>query len=353
MKAWVVSEFGGPDVLRLSDVDIRSPEPDEVVIRVAYCGICRHDLLTRAGSFPGIDLPVIPGHQVSGTIAQAGSDVTKFAVGDRVMTMIYTGCGLCTQCLAGNQGLCLTQRPLFLGEDHNGGYAEYVTVRADTILGTPDGVSLAQAAVVMCTLGTAWHALSGRGQVATGETVVITGATGGVGRHAVQIARHLGARVLAVTSRENNSSTLRHLGAEHVVVAPEGQFRHKVKELTNGAGADVAIEVVGAPTLAQSIHAVRNGGRVVLVGNVEGKPAEILPAHFILKEISLIGTKASTVVEVNDVLRHSASGSLSIDVDDVVPFDQAAQAHAQIESGQSQGRTVLEIAGEPSEGESA
>lgn len=188
MAALVLGAFGGPDALERRTVPRPEPKGREVLIRVAYCGVCRHDLLTRAGAFPGIGLPVIPGHQVSGTVVARGPEATAHAVGDRVMTLIYTGCGDCVECRAGNAALRRVERPRFLGEDMDGGYAEYVAVREDTVVAVPGAVPLVDASILTCTYGTAYHAIVTRGALQAGETVVVTGASGGVGPHA---RRHL------------------------------------------------------------------------------------------------------------------------------------------------------------------
>jgi 2-desacetyl-2-hydroxyethyl bacteriochlorophyllide A dehydrogenase len=346
MNALRILRFGGPEVLERKEVPTPEIAPDELLIRVAFCGVCRHDLLTRAGAFPSITLPVIPGHQVSGHVALVGEEVEGFSLGQRVMTTIYIGCGYCPNCQSGNQALCLNERPRFLGEDIDGGYAEYVKVRHDTVLPVPDALSLQKAAVITCTLGTAYHAIATQANVSSGDTLVITGASGGVGTHAVKLAKHRGARVLAITSNPDKSSLLEKAGADEILVSPDLAFRRQVKSLTGGRGADVVIEIVGASTLNESIHAVRNGGKVVLLGNVEGKPTEIRPAHFILKEISLIGTKSCTLPELDEVLSLIASGQIEVDVEGCVPLERGAEVHSRMEDGQAQGRLVIEVSGE-------
>lgn len=346
MAAVQIARFGGPDVLERVTAPVPTIAADEVLVRVAYCGVCRHDLLTRAGAFPGIDLPVIPGHQVSGRVVAVGAQVRSVSAGTRVMSMIYTGCGGCGACENGNQALCQDERPRFLGEDVDGGYAEYVRVRADTVVPVPEGVSLKAASVVICTVGTAYHALVTRAAVRAGETVVLTGASGGVGIHALRLAKRLGARVIAITTGAHRRAGLEAAGADAVIVAPELDFAREVKRLTDGRGADAVIEIVGARTLGASIHAVRSGGRVVMLGNVEGLPAEIRPAHFILKEISLVGTKSCTAAEVADALAMISAGELAVDVGEAIPLAEAAELHRRMEANEGGGRLVLELAGE-------
>ncbi len=345
MRSVVMTRFGGPDVLVCQAVPVPVAGPGEVLVRVAYCGVCRHDLLTRQGAFPHARVPVILGHQVSGTVETVGDGVGIFRPGDRVMTTIFLGCGHCERCRAGNASLCERQRPSFLGEDLDGGYAEFVVRRADGVVKLPAGVSLAQAAIVSCTLGTAWHALRSRAQLVAGETVAITGASGGVGSHAIQVAASLGARVIAITSSAGKASALRGLGAVEVVIMEEGRFARQVKAVTASLGVDVVLEIVGAKTLTESIHAVRSGGRVVVVGNVDGATAALRPAHLILKEVALLGTKSCTAQELAEVLERVADGRLRAEVEDVLPLADAVLLHRRMESGEGQGRVILAVAG--------
>jgi D-arabinose 1-dehydrogenase-like Zn-dependent alcohol dehydrogenase len=348
MRAIVLPRFGDPCVLALVEREKPAPGPEDVVVRVVFCGVCRHDLLTRAGAFPKISLPVILGHQVSGVVHGVGSSTSRWRVGDRVITAIYTGCGRCASCLAGEAAMCSVQRPLFLGEDYDGGYAEFVRVRADTLVAIPDGLPLDQAAAVVCTLGTAYHALATRAKLAPTETVVITGASGGVGVHAVQVAAQIGARVIAVTSQEGNRARLHELGADDVIVTEDGNFASEVKELTQRGGADVIIDITGAATLNESLHSARVGGRVVVLGNVSGAAASIGPALLILKELTMLGTKSCTATDIARVLEMLAAGDLSVVISGHYPLEKAADLHTALEQrGSGAGRLVLQVEGEP------
>lgn len=344
MTAYRIHEFGGPEVLRHEDVHVPSPDSKQVLIEVAYCGVCRHDLLTRAGAFQRAQLPVTLGHQVSGRVVAVGDSADSFSVGDRVMTMIYTGCGTCEQCTAGMEALCSAQTPAFLGEDHDGGYAQYVAVNASTVIALPDEVALLDAAIATCTLGTAYHALFGRGGLAASHEVLITGASGGVGLHAVQIARAAGAHVTAVVSTEGGAQRAEAMGAGEVIVSPDRSFAKKVRGRLGGQ-VDLVLEILGAPTLRESLHAVRAGGRLVVLGNVEGKEVAIPPAYLILKEISLIGTKSCSVHEMQEVLGMLAGRQVQADVSEVVPLSEVGEVHRRMESGEASGRIVLEVKG--------
>ena len=163
--------------------------------------------------------------------------------------------------------------------------------------------------------------------------------------HAVQIAAAHGATVVAVTSSERGAETARSAGAQHVIVSAERRFARALTE-TVGSKADLVLEVVGAPTLRESLHAVRPGGTVVVVGNVEGAEVSIPPAYLILKEIALVGTKSCTRDELTELLAEVAAGRLTADVTDIVDFTCAREVHEQMEAGEALGRTVLRVAGE-------
>ncbi|WP_213453195.1 alcohol dehydrogenase catalytic domain-containing protein [Rhizomonospora bruguierae] len=345
MGAWRIRGFGGPEVLSWERVPVPAPGPDEVLVRVAYCGVCRHDLLTRAGAFPKIPLPMTLGHQVSGVVVDRG-ERARFEVGARVLSLIFMGCGGCAACERGNQAGCLSGRALFMGDDFDGGYAEYLCVPDRAMTRIPDGIPLDLAAVTSCTLGTAYHALKARAALTAGESVVITGASGGIGLHALSVARLLGARSIAVTSREGQARVLVEHGADEVIVAPDLRFARRVKELTGGVGADAVIEIVGAATMPESLHAVRTGGRVVVLGNVDGRPSEVRPAHLIMKEMSLIGTKSCTEAELAEVFALVAAGRLTLDITGTRPLSAAADIHREMEERSVSGRIVMRVHGE-------
>lgn len=344
MDAVRLLAFGAPEVLVPGRVPTPLPGDRDVVIQMAYCGICRHDVLSRQGAFPTVRPPITPGHQISGHVVAKGVDVPAGLLDRPVTTMLVVGCGHCPPCLAGDPASCNTSRPAFLGDDRDGGYAEYVAVPHHAVVPLPEGMDLLQAAVVNCTLGTAYHAMA-RGAFAAGETVVVTGASGGVGIHAVKLLKHFGVRVLAVTSREAKVPMLRDVGAAEVIVAPDLQFAGPVRELTGGARADGVLDIVGSRSLNESLRALRDGGRVVVLGNVDGGSTNVKPALLILRELSILGTRSTTKSELGAVLDLVSSGRIEVEVGGVFPFRDAPQAHTAMEDGGLEGRAVLKMPG--------
>lgn len=342
MRAVVLPRFGGPDVLALEQRKRPRASGADVVVEVGACGVCRHDLLTRQGAFPDIGLPVVLGHAIAGRVAEVGPEADRLSVGDRVVSTVFVGCGACENCLAGRQTLCV-RRPIFIGEDVDGGYAEYVAAPEWGWLPLRANISDAEATGLTCMVGTAYHAVVTRGGAVADERVLVTGASGGVGQHVLEVLRALDCHVIAVTTRSSKQAMLEALGADHVIVSTDGRYARAAKEATAGTGVDLVVDIVGGSGLNESVHSVRPGGRVVLVGNVEGGEATIKPAYLILKEVSLIGTKAVTTAEMDEVMSMVADRRLAVHVEEIVPLERAADVHRALEAGTAHGRTVLAV----------
>jgi D-arabinose 1-dehydrogenase-like Zn-dependent alcohol dehydrogenase len=338
----LIEAFGGPEELVLKEVPRPEPGPGQVRVAVRSCGVCRHDALTRRGAFPKISLPVILGHQVAGVVDTVGPGVAGLQRGQRVMSLVYETCGRCDMCRNGVETHC-RERPRFLGEDIDGGYAEYVVAGERTWIELPDGLDFDTSAVLTCTLGTAYHAVVARGEARLGETAVVTGASGGVGRQALDVLRACGARTIAVTSSQPKASNLKEAGADEAVVAEQGSFAREVKALTGGLGADLVVDTVGGAMLLESIHALRPRGRVVVLGNVEGRKVALPPAYLILKEVSLVGTKSITREEMKKLLELVARGVLKPTVSERFPLVHACEAHRRLEESSGAGRVVLTV----------
>ncbi len=341
MQAVVLRAFGAPENLRPETVPDPEPGPGEVLMRVAACGVCFHDVINRRGNLPRTSVPAILGHEVAGEVVAVGAGVEGWVVGDRAATLQRLSCGACRRCDAGRYSLC-KQDNRFFGEEIPGGYAEYVAAPVLGIGKVPAGISWPVAATTCCTTGTAVHTVRTRGRVAPGESVVVTGASGGVGLQVVQLASHEGARVIAVTSSAAKVDVLTEAGAAEVVVAPDLRYARAVRELTGGEGADVAIEIVGAATFDQSLKALTAGGRLVVVGNLDTGIVKLNPGLIIVKELEVLGAYATTLDELSQALDLVVDGTLTPRIDDVLPLADAYEAHARLEQRAVAGRLVLQ-----------
>ena len=335
MRAAVIREIGA---LELVD-DWAEPKagPGQVVVRVAACGVCYRDLIDRAGGYPFMRRPVVTGHEAAGTVEAVGEGVRGFAVGDRVATGLRAPCGACAACAAGDEVRCQGS-PVMYGITVDGGYAERMVLWESSLVRVPDGVDLAAAAMLNCTAGVALRMLRRHARVVAGETVLITGASGGVGVHALQVAHILGARVVAVSSSEEKAARLKELGADDVVIA-RGESWHK--EVLARGGADVALELVGAPTFNAALRSLRMGGRLVIVGNVTQERIEVNPGYLISRELSVAGSMGAAKSELAEVFRWVEEGKLRPVVAARRPLAEAREAQAALKEKSVVGRQLL------------
>jgi acryloyl-coenzyme A reductase len=341
MQAIVLRAFGSPDNLRPEMVPDPSPGFGEVLLRVEACGVCFHDVINRRGNLPRTSVPAILGHEAAGEVIGVGPGVEGWEIGDRAATLQRLSCGGCTHCQAERNSLCKTDTRFF-GEEIPGGYAAYMAAPVAGLGRVPATVPWPVAAVTCCTTGTAVHCLRTRGRLIPGETVLITGASGGVGMQAVQLARHDGGRVIAVTSSACKAEVLREAGADEVVVSPDLDFANEVKKRTGGHGVDLALEIVGSLTFAQTLKTLAPGGRLVTVGNLETGSVSLNPGLLIVKELEILGAYATTQAELNEALRLVETGAIRSWVSDVLPLHEAARAHDRLEKREVAGRLVLE-----------
>ncbi len=213
-------------------------------------------------------MPVILGHEVAGAIEKLGSEVREFRRGDLVATTIHSHvCGHCRDCRNGHETSCPER--VFLGDAGlNGGYAELVCVDADAAVKVPAGVSMEEASIVACTIGTELNAVREVGRVPVGERVLVTGAGGGLGLHGVQLSRLAGAFTIAVTTTAAKAARIREAGADEVIVIERGaDFSGEVRRITDGRGVDAVIDNVGSQVFEPVRRSVADGGRIVLVGS--------------------------------------------------------------------------------------
>jgi Zn-dependent alcohol dehydrogenases len=343
MKAMVVHQPGGTEVLSLERVADPIAGPKDVIIKVDACGVCFHDIVTRNGTLKfGVQMPCILGHEISGTVVDVGRDVRAFQRGDRVATVQrYHICGACRYCRTGRETLCPERK--FTGDwGMVGGYAEYVAIEDDNVALVPEGVELQDAAIVACAIGTILNAIREIGKLQPGETALVTGAGGGLGMHAIQLARLAGALVIAQTTSPEKADQIRALGAHTVIVHSRGEdFSNAVKKANRGLGVDVAIDNVGSQLFESIRRSMGIGGRWIMIGQLTGEFVPFNPAQLFLKNISMLSATSTTRKQLDDCLALVARGVIKPFVSLALPLEQAAQAHELVETGKSSGRIVL------------
>ena len=339
MRALVLEEFGGP--LLMKDVPLGDLASHEVAVRVRNIGVCGTDLKIRAGRM-GLDvLPLIMGHEVAGEVAELGSGVEGFSVGDRVTVAFYVTCGRCRYCREGRDTLCDDVRQH--GFSINGGMADYMKTPAVNLCKVPDNVPLEQACILADAVATSYHAVTKRAQVRPGMTVALVG-VGGVGLHALQMARLAGALTIAVDINDARLGLARQLGADELVDARQGPFDEAVKELTGGEGADVVMEFVSnQDTLPSSYRSLRKAGRLVFVGYTPGLPLPVMPHELVRGELEILGSRATTKQELQDTMDLVARGRVQPIIDRSFSLENVEDAFDALRNGESLGRNVITV----------
>jgi acryloyl-coenzyme A reductase len=340
MKAVVLDAFGGPEVLLVREVPRPAPGPDEVLIRIRCCGVCHLDLILRSGMRSRVKPPRILGHELAAEVVEVGSNVREWVTGDRVASFNFQSCGHCEDCRRGHPSLCRQTRG-DIGQTRDGGYAEYAVLLQSNLVKVPDGMPLEHACFGACVYGPPYKAIRQVGRIQPGQTVVITGASGGLGLAAIQITKRLGARSIAITSSAGKVQRLKEAGADEVVISSDGTFGDEVRKLTDGRGADLVVELIGSPTFHGSLRSLAPGGRVAVIGELHGKPIEINLGLMIIKEWELHGVQSASRAELQEVLQFMHEAGIEPVIWKSLPLEQAAEAHRELANREVVGRILL------------
>jgi len=340
VRAVVFERCGGPEVLEMRELPEPVIRPDEVLIEVRACGINHLDLWVRQG-LRGLtpEMPHVLGSDVVGVVAAAGAAVWHLAPGQKVLVDPTLSCGVCAACLAGDDHLCRDYD--VLGRRRNGGYAEQVAVPAVNCLAYPENLSWEEAAAVPLVFLTAWHMLVGRAQLRPGEDVLVIGASSGVGSAAIQIARLIGARVIASAGTPEKLERARTLGAYEVVDHAAEDLAAQVRALTGGKGVEVVFEHAGGAVFERAVAALARNGRLVTCGATAGSKVSLDLNLLFGRHLALLGSWMGRRAELVEVLRFVRDGRIAPVVDSVVPLAEARRAHQRIEARQHFGKVVL------------
>ncbi|MCC7104568.1 MAG: quinone oxidoreductase [Chloroflexi bacterium] len=321
MKAVRVHEYGGPEALRLDNVELPRPGPSQVLVQIAYAGLNFIDIYQRTGRYQLASLPWTLGLEGSGTVKALGEGVTELAVGQRVAWVSTPG-----------------------------SYAEYVLGQADRLLPVPDGVSDADAAAVVLQGMTAHYLLTSVHETKPGDWVLVHAAAGGVGTLAVQVAKLKGANVIGTVGSPDKVRVARDAGADHVVNYSEADFVAVASELTGGRGVDVVLDGVGKTTFPKSIEATRDRGRVIIFGSASGVADPIAPNSLQPKALTISGanlasytaTHEELIWRAGDLFTWVAAGQVKPLIGRVLPLDQTAVAHKLLVARQTVGKVLIQ-----------
>jgi NADPH:quinone reductase-like Zn-dependent oxidoreductase len=344
MRAALIRRQGGPEVLELTEIETPVPRTGEALVRVRACALNHLDLWTRSGRAGYVPpLPHVLGNDIAGEIASLpeGLDTTGLAVGQRVMLQPGTSCGRCPMCLSGDDFACRQYK--ILGHGRAGGYAEFVAVPLANLIPIPDSISVENAAAFPLVFLTAWRMLVTRAGVKAGEDVLVWAAGSGVGMAAIQIAKLMGARVIATAGGERKLALARSLGADAVVDHYTHDVVAEVKKFTGKKGVEIVIEHTGEKTWERSIHSLTQRGRLVTCGATSG-PKGVTDLRFVFaKHLNLMGSYMGSRADLLAATPHFFAGRLKTHVHVTLPLAQASEAHRLMEASEHFGKIVLEV----------
>jgi len=339
MIAAVFSEFGGPEVVHVEEVEAPVPGVGEVRVAVKAAAMNHLDLWIRRGLPLKITMPHIGGSDMAGIVEAVGPGVTGVEAGTRVVVNPSLGYGWYDGVFAGPH----LPSPEFriIGEHTQGGFAEYAVVPAENLVEVPDHVPFETAAAAGLVTVTAWRGLLSRGKLKAGESVLVTGASGGVSTMAVQIARMSGARVFAITRGSENVARVRALGAQVVYDRDERDWGKQLFRDTEKQGVDLVFDSVGEAVWPQCLRALKVGGRLVTYGATTGAKGDTEIRMVCWKQLSILGSTMGTFQEYRTAMGLVFSGELKPVIHATLPLEGARQAHEILEGGEAFGKVVL------------
>jgi acryloyl-coenzyme A reductase len=347
LRAVVLRHYGPPENLKLETMPDPVPAAGEVLLRVGAVSVDLFQMEFRSGRALDVALPRILGNGPAGTVAALGEGVTDTAVGQRVVVCNNVSCGNCKYCRMGRETLCRglsNHRGGMIGAHRDGGYAELVAVPARNLIELPDSISFEHACLVPNTIAPVVKAASGRARIGAGEWVLIVGAGGGMGLHAVQAARACGGRVIAAIRSRHREQAARDAGAEIVIASPTAELAREVRRLTGEGGVDAALDfVANKETLQASLACLASGGRLVIMGYFPRGSVLETPTWPFTEEIEVTGNRSAGRNDIAQTVALIEAGRIRPLVGNVFTLEQAVEAHRAFEAGELVGRAVLVV----------
>ena len=337
MKAWELVGFGREN-LRMVEKDVPQPGDNEVLVRVKAVSLNFRDKLLVEGAYnPGLTLPMIQGSDAAGVVVETGKNVTRVKRGDRVLT------NFATRWLEGPPRL--EESTYTLGNVLSGALAEHITLDEQIAVKAPAYLTDIEAATLPCAAVTAWYAVAEKAKISAGQTVLVQG-TGGVSLFALQIAAALGAEVIVTSSSEEKIERAKQMGAAHGInYVRQPDWERAVLSLTAGKGVDLVVEVAGGENLRRSLQAAKIGGRVALIGFLDGITSEIPLFPFVVKQLTISGSSVGPRSAFEDMLRSFERWQLRPVIDTVYSFADTLVAYDHLYRG-AFGKIIISLSGD-------
>lgn len=338
MKAVLLTEIGTSGNLIYKSIDAPLPVKDEVLIKVKYCGLNHLDLLIKQGKRPGPkSFPHILGSEIVGEIKLVNSKNTAVKIGDIVAVYPWTFCGKCQECLKGHENIC--DQGGTLGRTCWGGYAEYVTTPIQNLVKIPKSLSLDAVCASLLTATTAYHLLD-RAQIKKGSTVLVTGATGGVGTFVIQLLKNKKCTVLAVTSHKEKIKLLQALGVSEIVLTD--RFKEHLRKKYPG-GIDYVIDIMGGTVWSDSIDMLAKNGTLVFCSTTLDGLGTVNIGNAFSRQINILGSYGGSLQDLKEALILLKKGAVKPVIDAVFPLLKANEALEKLAGQKAFGKIILKV----------
>jgi alcohol dehydrogenase len=343
MKAAVFREYNKDPtkVVKIEDIDMPKLKPNEVMLKVEAAAYNYNDLWAIWGDPVKVPLPHVSGSDVAGTVVEVGEDISKFKVGERVVSHSNLSCRVCEACTSGREFDCNDRTiwgfqtgPLW------GGFAQYTHLPEVNVAKIPENVSYEDASAISMVGMTAWHMLVGRAEIEPGQTVLIMGGTSGVGMAGIQIAKLYNCTVIATAGNKEKMDKCLEIGADDVVNHREADWYKKVREITKKQGVDVVFEHIGKATFPQEVGLLKSGGTLVATGATTGYDSTIDLRYLFFKGTNLLGSTQGTKAELEEVIRWTSKGKIKPLVHGVIPFDEMVKGHVMMANAEIVGKII-------------
>ena len=340
MKALVLNTDGAGPSLEERDIPMPRLRDRDVLVQVAACGVCHHDLAVLDGKLRrGVKPDVVLGHEISGVVTDVGDAVSAIRPGDRVVAALTAFCGECGRCARGQEYRCIRGRGF--GHALDGGFAQFVRLPERSAIAIPDSLDIVAACALACPIGVALNAVQNAARLQAGETAVVVGAGGGLGVHLAQAAA-LGARAIAVTGSDSKVERLEALAGVEVILADsELDFSEIVLALTEDEGADVVLNPVGSALFGSCLASAAQFGRIVALGEISGRPARFNLAELMFRDASVIGATGASLRHIRSAIDMAAGGGIKPIVSRQYAFAEATEAFDAMRSASAFGRIAL------------
>ncbi len=340
MRAVVIREHGGPEVLHVEDMPIPDPGPMQVRVAVKACGMNHIDLWLRKGQPAGFfHTPLVPGADIAGVVDACGPGVDEGWIGKEVIAAPQYSCGICPACVSGEQNFCRAWG--MYGETRDGGCREYCVANAAGLAEKPAALSFPEAATLPLVNLTAWHMLVGRAGIRPGMTVLIHAAGSGVSSAGIQIAKLFGAEVITTASTDEKLARAKALGADHVINYKEQDFQKATRAIVGRAGVDIVFDHIGLDVVGKSLRLLKRGGSLVTCGTTSGNMIEIDMRVVFFKNLSILGSTMGGHGEFSEIIKLATQGKIKPILDSTFPIEKIRDAHVRLESRKAFGKVVI------------